>query len=61
MKTRLGQMIFNDGERSGRESVKRTMTVLYEKLQLAGRTAEFLQACRDENYRKQLMKEYGIK
>ena len=59
--TRLGQMIFSDGEKTGRESEKRKMTILYEKLQLASRTGEFLHACRDESYYKKLMDEFKIK
>lgn len=67
--TRLGQMIYSDGEASGREtgrlegceSGEKKMAALYEKLQTASRGSEYLQACKDESYRKKLMEEFRIK
>ena len=55
--TRLGQMLVNEGCETG----EKKMAILYEKLYSASRGIEYMHACKDEEYRKKLMKEFGIK
>lgn len=55
--TRLGQMIFSDGEVRGREQVN----ILTRKLLSENRVEDCLKASQDEEYQKKLMKEFGIK
>lgn len=65
MKTRLGQMIFSDGEKRGREEgiaeSQRKMDSLVKALLTANRVDDCLKATEDEEYQKKLMKEFGIK
>ncbi|WP_455504545.1 hypothetical protein [Blautia sp.] len=49
-----------EGRREGSEFGEKKMATLYEKLQSSGRASEFLQACREESYRKKLMDEFKI-
>ena len=55
--TRLGQMIMDDGIELGRKQG----LALTEKLLSANRVEDCIRATKDEEYRKQLMKELGIK
>lgn len=61
MKTRLGQMIYNDGEEHGREEMQKKMNSLINALLTANRVDDCLKATEDKEYQKQLMKEFGIK
>ncbi|WP_455504544.1 hypothetical protein [Blautia sp.] len=65
MKTRLGQMIFSDGEKRGREEgiaeSQRKMDLLVNALLTANRVDDCLKATEDKEYQKKLMKEFGIK
>ena len=55
--TRLGQIIMDDGIELGRKQG----LALTEKLLSANRVEDCIRATKDEEYRKQLMKELGIK
>ena len=67
--TRLGQMIYNDGEVRGREvgrmegiaENQKKMDSLINMLLTANRTADCLRASEDADYRKKLMDELGIR
>lgn len=63
--TRLGQMIYNDGEARGREKgieeTQRKMDSLIKKLLTANRADDCLRASEDAAYRKKLMDELEIK
>lgn len=65
MKTRLGQMIFSDGEKRGREEgiaeSQKKINSLVNALLTANRVDDCLKATEDEEYRKQLMEEFDIK
>lgn len=63
--TRLGQMIFSDGEVRGREEGiaenQKKMNSLINALLTANRVDDCLRAAKDADYRENLMKELGIR
>ena len=63
--TRLGQMIFSDGEVRGREEGiaenQKKMNSLINILLTANRVDDCLRASKDDDFREKLMKELGIK
>ena len=59
--TRLGQMIYSDGEKRGSEETQKRMNSLINVLLTSNRTDDCLRASKDADYRKKLMDELGIK